>query len=212
MASFYKKLREKVGKDSDTAKHRQSTLMGKLQLDVMALISQLERNGIPYNMPDDVCNDCGERTNSRREAGHTKGNTKNQRKNMKRQQRKVLTAVINHLVGTLSQAGIVPCVYNDKDRRSCGHATSDSTDYDSEHSRNSDDLDGAMKSVLLHAIPPPTLSDSAVAAVQLSHETDEWDAQLDDMLVLFREEPLGFRVLERAQQHPGQRKCMCGGD
>jgi hypothetical protein len=66
MVSFYRNLRERKGK---TTSRPQSVMMDRLQESVKALISQLEELGVAYSMPEQVSNDAGERTNSRREAG-----------------------------------------------------------------------------------------------------------------------------------------------
>ena len=209
MKCFYHNIREQAGKD--VAKRGQSALMEKLQQDVKSLISQLEHSGIPYSMPDDVCNDSGERTNSRREAGHTKGNTKNQRKNIKRQQRRVLTAVVKHLHAILVQAGISPCVYAEQDGKPKGYAgalqPSDSSHSESDRSESDEEWRDAPAAERVHShshraagTAPARMAATggAFTAARLAGDGDsEWDRALDGIAVLFRAEPLGFRVLER---------------
>jgi hypothetical protein len=218
MTSFYRAVRIKAGKITDAARHPQSVQMEKLQQDVKSLTSQLETSGIAYSMPDEVYNDSGERTNCRREAGHTKGNTKNQRKNMKRQQRKVLTTVINHLQSTLISAGIKPCVNSNKwetskrinDRSGASETclSEDECTTSSDERSDTSDESASFGSVRRSAsdtkactqdqamgTPDATKACYSVSAVK---NDDEDDRALEGMIILLRASPLGFRVLERA--------------
>ncbi len=179
--------------------------MDTLQSNVKALIHQLEQKGLPYSMPADVNNDGGERVNNRREAGHTKGNTKNQRKNMKRQQRKVLIAVICHLRDTLLRSNVIPCV-DDSSTLRRGHGGGDAYSCsDKSLDESSSDEASQIIGSKFHCVDSDGVDRAGNEGNRGSDCSGgggggegDWDAELEQLVVAFREAPLGFLVLRRA--------------
>mmetsp|Transcript_83924 Transcript_83924/g.224529 ORF Transcript_83924/g.224529 Transcript_83924/m.224529 type:complete len:232 (+) Transcript_83924:391-1086(+) len=191
MSTFYQQIRERNGKPT-SGKHAQSGVINSLQAQIQSLTLQLEEHGIPCTMPSEVENDAGERTNCRREAGHTKGNTKNQRKNMKRQQRKVFSAVIEHLQNSLLSHGIQP-----RDTVVAMAAFDDDIGYSSSATSSDwEDVDPRLGQLDAEKRTTGKARPCCQHRIQASDDAKYQEA-LDRVLILFRPEPMGFLVLER---------------